>query len=465
MASIVICGGSAIGLSTAMMLADDGHQVTVLEADPAAPPELATDAWSGWDRHGVPQFRQPHNLFPGFRRVSDAELPGLTEDLLAAGCVWEEPLASMPPFIADHSPRPGDDKFRFVTGRRPVVEAVIAQRAEIHPAVSVRRGIKVAGLLPGSAPDAGVLHVRGVRTTAGDDLAADLVVDAMGRKTPSADWLVEAGGRPPHTESQDCGFAYYTRYFTGAEAPQKRGPVLTQLGSFTLLTLGGDNDTWSLTVFVATADPLLKAFRDNDLFTSVIRECPLHAHWLDGAPITDVLPYAGVLDRYRRFVVDDRPVATGFAAVGDAWACTNPSAGRGLSVGIIHAQVLRNAYRKYADDAMAFALGYDEGTEATVAPFYWNQINADRHRVAEMAALRDGVDPSSADRRVLRFASAAMRDADVFRAMMETVLCLATPQQVLARPEIAAKVAELGTEDAFQMPGPDRARLIELLAG
>jgi flavin-dependent dehydrogenase len=172
-----------------------------------------------------------------------------------------------------------------------------------------------------------------------------------------------------------------------------------------------------------------------------------------------------VLDRYRRFVVDDRPVATGFAAVGDAWACTNPSAGRGLSVGIIHAQVLRNAYRKYADDAMAFALGYDEGTEATVAPFYWNQINADRHRVAEMAALRDGVDPSSADRRVLRFASAAMRDADVFRAMMETVLCLATPQQVLARPEIAAKVAELGTEDAFQMPGPDRARLIELLAG
>jgi hypothetical protein len=43
---------------------------------------------------------------------------------------------------------------------------------------------------------------------------------------------------------------------------------------------------------------------------------------LDGTPIIPVLPMAGILDRYRRFVVDDRPVITGFAVVGDAWACT-----------------------------------------------------------------------------------------------------------------------------------------------
>jgi len=303
-----------------------------------------------------------------------------------------------------------------------------------------------------------------VRTVDGEEIAADLVVDAMGRKTPTADWLTAAGGIAPTLESEDCGFAYYTRYFSGPSLPARVGPVLTELGSFTLLTLAGDNDTWSLTVFVATADQALKEFRDSDKFAAVIRECPLHAHWLDGTPITDVLPYAGVLDRYRRFVVDGRPVATGFAAVGDAWACTNPSAGRGLSVGVMHAQVLRDAYRRHVEDPVAFAHDFDAATESNVAPYYRNQINADRHRIAEMTALREGLELPAPDARAARFMTAAMQDVDVFRGMLETVLCLATPQQVLARPDIAAKVAELGSDEVMRMPGPDRARLLQLLA-
>ncbi len=81
---------------------------------------------------------------------------------------------------------------------------------------------------------------------------------------------------------------------------------------------------------------------------------------------------AGILDRYRRFVVDGKPVATGFAAVGDAWACTNPSAGRGLSVGMVQAQALRRTFRAHGTDPAAFALAYDEATERDAAPFYWN---------------------------------------------------------------------------------------------
>ena len=463
MSSIVVCGGSAIGLTTAMMLANDGHEVTVLEANPADPPADPVDAWDGWERPGVAQFRQPHNLFCGFRRVVDGALPDVSDRLLAAGCVWEEPLAGMPPWITDREPRPDDDKLRFVTGRRPVIEAVIAGKARDHPGVTVRRGVKVAGLLTGTPKDSGVLHVTGVRTADGDEIAADLVLDAMGRKTPTSDWLVAAGGTAPKLESEDCGFAYYTRYFTGEKVPAKLGPVVSELGSFTLLTLVGDNNTWSLTVWTATADPALKAFRNADAFTAVIGECPLQAHWLDGTPITDVLPYAGVLDRYRRFVVDGQPVATGFAAVGDAWACTNPSAGRGLSVGTIQAEVLRDTLRKQPADPLAFAHAYDAATEDVVAPYYWNQITADRRRVAEMTALRDGVEPPPPDPRVTRFWTAAMRDPDVFRSVMETITCLATPQEVLARPHIAAKVAELGTDEVFALPGPDRARLLTLL--
>jgi 2-polyprenyl-6-methoxyphenol hydroxylase-like FAD-dependent oxidoreductase len=465
MARVVVCGGSMIGLTAAMLLARDGHEVTVLENDPAEPPAPGPAAWDGWRRAGVAQFHQPHNLFPGFRRVTEAGLPGVTERLLAAGCVWDDPLANLPPSLSDREPRPDDDRFRFVTGRRPVIESVLADAARDEDGLTVRRGVTVAGLMTGPSKDGGVARVTGVRTTDGVEIPADLVVDAMGRKTKSAAWLVEAGGSAPQTESEDCGFTYYTRYFTGPATPPKVGPVLAPIGSLTLLTLVGDNNTWSLTVFTETGDAPLKAFRHNDAFTRVIRACPLQAHWLDGTPITDVLPMAGVLDRYRRFVVDGKPVATGFAAVGDAWSCTNPSAGRGISVGAMHAELLRDVVRQHDGDPLGFAHAWDEATERVMAPWYRNQICADRVRRAEMKAIRDGVEPPAGDERVLRFVSAAMRDPDVFRGLLETVMCLTTPQDVLARPEIRAKVAELGTTEAGQVPGPDRQQLLSLLAG
>jgi hypothetical protein len=195
----------------------------------------------------------------------------------------------------------------------------------------------------------------------------------------------------------------------------------------------------------------------------VVGACPLQAHWLQGQPITDVLPMAGIMDRYRRIAVGGRPVVTGFAAVGDAWACTNPSAGRGLSVGIVHAQLLRRVVRDHLADPATFAAAWDAETERLVAPFYWNQIQADRARLAEMTALREGRPWSPPDTPVDRLRVAALYDPDAFRGLMETVLCLATPQQVLARPGMRDKVDELGRQAAPPFPGPDRRQLLQLL--
>jgi 2-polyprenyl-6-methoxyphenol hydroxylase-like FAD-dependent oxidoreductase len=462
MGSIIVCGGSMIGLSTALMLARDGHQVTVLEADPDGAPSTPAGAWEDWKRKGVAQFRQPHNLFARFRRVCDEELPGMTERLLAAGCVWVDYLSKTPPTVTNWEPQPGDEEFRYVTGRRPVIESVFAAAAEEQPGITIRRGTKVRELRTGRSAVPGVPHVVGVRTADGEELDADLVVDAMGRRSPTADLLAAIGAREPVAEAEDSGFVYYTRYFTGSERPSLRGTPLTPLGSLSVLTLDGDNDTWSVTLYAANHDKPLKALRDTDCFTRAVSAMPLQAHWLDGKPITDVLPMAGILDRYHRFVVDGSPVVTGYAAVGDSWACTNPSAGRGLSVGIVHAQVLRRTVREHLGDPGAFALAWDKGTEETAAPFYWNQIAADRVRIAEMDALRDGTTPPPADSPLARLHAAASYDATLFRAGLEVVLCMSLPQEVLARPGILDIIDRNRQQDAA--PGPDRAQLLELLS-
>src|SRR4051812_4747579 len=428
MSSIVICGGSGLGLATGMLLARDGHDVTVLEADPAEVPTSPAQAWNAWRRKGVPQFRQPHTLYPRFQRVLDDELPGLVDELREAGCVEADLLAALPPTLTDRRRRGGDERFRFVTGRRPVVEQVFARVAEAQEGMRVRRGVQVAGLCTSrSEPGGGaVAPVTGVITTDGEVIDADLVVDAMGRRSPALDWLAAIGAPSPQLESSDVGFAYYTRYFVGPELPRQSAPMVSHLGTFSLMTLPGDNDTWSVTLFGSTRDTLFKQVRDSECFSRLIRACPSHAHWLQGEPVTDVLAMAGILDRYRRFVLDGRPVVTGFAAVGDAWACTNPSAGRGLSVGLVHAQLLRDVLREFGDDRNGFALAWDEATERTVTPYYRSQREADTARFSEMTELRAGRVPEPRDGAAFALPMAAAHDPELFRAFQETVGCLAT---------------------------------------
>jgi 2-polyprenyl-6-methoxyphenol hydroxylase-like FAD-dependent oxidoreductase len=467
MPGIIVLGGGVCGLAAAMLLARDGHEVTVLERDPEPVPDTPEAACEAWARRGVAQFRQPHYLQPRGRAVLEEELADVADALARAGGYRFDVLSVMPPSIADRAPRPGDERFVTLTGRRPVVEQVVARAAGDEPGVDVRRGVGVQALITRARN--GTPHVAGVRTDRGEELRADLVVDAMGRRSILGRWLADAGARL-HEEAEDAGFIYYTRFFRvrdGGARPQFRSAPLTPLESFSILTLPADNDTWSVTLYIDAGDRALKQMRHAERWDAVLASCPRHAHWRDGDPISDVLAMGGVVDRYRSLAPDGRPVATGVAALADAWAATNPSAGRGITMGLLHARALRDVAGEHLDDPPAFAAAWDERTERELAPWYRTTVTEDRARLHALRAARGETPappaPDPVDAAAALLPVAAGHDADLFRAYVETRACLAPLGEVMTRPGLAERVLELARGGASPPPGPTRDELRAIL--
>ena len=78
-------------------------------------------------------------------------------------------------------------------------------------------------------------------------------------------------------------------------------------------------------------------------------------------------------------------------AVADSWACTNPSVGRGASIGLLHAVCLRDLLREVPPGDPAFATRWDEVTTEVVEPFFRDTLAFDRHRLAEIDAQIAGI--------------------------------------------------------------------------
>ena len=470
MAGVVVVGAGLCGLSSALLLAGDSHRVTVLERDLAPAPAAAEAAWSGWDRRGVPQFRQLHLLAPRWRQIVDRELPEVAAALEAAGGLRANPLRTAPDSMTGGW-RDGDERYEMLTGRRPVVEAAVAEVARDTPGVEVRRGVAVAGLRTGEPSGDGIPHVTGVRTSSGEDLDADLVVDAGGRRSPLPGWLSALGGRAPVEEGEERGFVYYGRHFRSADGsiPPLLGGVLQHYDSVGTVTAPGDNGTWGVGIVASAADAALRPLRDPEIWARALAAFPLVAHWGDAEPL-DKAPsvMASIEDRRRRFVVDGRPVATGVVAVGDSWACTNPSLGRGASLGLVHVVALRDQLRAVPlEDRRGFALAFDQATDATVGPWYRATVTFDRHRLAEIHAQIRGVayrtdDPAWAHAKALE--RGAMADPEVLRCLARVLSVHETPEEALARPGMldAVLAAGAGWEDDVA-PGPSRAELVKIV--
>ena len=469
MARIVVAGAGVVGLGTAMVLAADGHDVTVLERDGEPPPASPDGSW-GWRRRGVNQFRLPHYFLPRFRAVVEAELPQVAASLAEAGALAHNPLLQIPEVIRGAT-RPEDHELGSLTARRPVVEWAVARAAAATDGVELRRGVAVTALIAAPARGNAPVCVTGVRTDGGDDIAADLVLDMMGRRSPLPRLLEDAGARPPAEELEDCGFVYYGRHFRSRDGSQPfaLGPPVQALGTLSALTLVADHGTWSVVLVASAKDRAMAKLRDTGRWEQVVRALPTVAHWLDGEPLDDrVVTMSKIEDRIRRLAPHGEPVATGVVSVGDAWACSNPSLGRGASLGMMHALVLRRQLRTVGtDDAGDLAAAFAAATAAEVEPWFTWTRAFDRHRLAQIdAALAGGDyrpdDPAWDAEQAL--GAAAADDPELLRLFVRINSLLALPADDFVGTEHEKRALELGGSWRDRpVPAPSRDELVRIV--
>lgn len=469
MPEAVVIGAGPVGLASAMLLADRGFEVTVVDRDGDAP-ETAEAAWSAWERRSVTQFRQVHFLQPGGRAILDEHLPKVVEHLLTLGAVRFNPSADYARQLPGGPLGDEFDRFETVTTcRRPVLELAFALAAADTTGIEIRRRVVVDGFETGTEAIDGIPHVVGVRTDGGEVVTADLVIDAAGRRSPVPGLLAGLGGPPVTEQVEDLGFVYNTQFYRGDRPPELRGDILAAVGSISVLTMPGDNGYWSVTLYHSPNDRPMRKIRDGRVFERVVRSLPLHAHWADGETVGEVVSMAASTNTRRQFVHDGLPAATGLVPVGDAWGFTNPSIGRGITLGIMHATDVVPTVADHLEDPAALARGWSEATAVRAEPWHEATVDFDRIRGPEVEAYRQGLpdphDPNDLSVAGPRaFETARHHDREVLHWWSETANCFTLPLEVARRPGVFERVLEVAmAHEPFQTPGPDRAQLEALL--
>lgn len=338
----IVIGSSITGLLASHVLSKYFAKVTLIEREVL--PKTPTA------RKGVPQGQHIHVLLGKGEAIIEQFFPGILAELLEQGAVRIDTANDMRWFHF------GGWKVQFPSGityhsqSRPLLEWNIRNRIRRQSQIHCLEAYNVTQFLTNTDKT----RITGVKITRHhqteeEHLLADLVIDASGRGSRTAQWL-EALGYPKVTESAlkiEVGYASrlyrlpnssqypWKTLFVYPKPPQdKRGGVIAPI----------ENDLWIVTLVGWLRDypptdetgflEFVQSLAVPDLYT-VLQQAQAQ---------TPIVPHKLPSNLRRHY--ERMPLPEGLIILGDALCSFNPVYGQGISTSAWSALILDNCLRK-----------------------------------------------------------------------------------------------------------------------
>jgi len=374
----VVVGAGIAGLSAVAALADRFAKVILFDRD-----ELPDDPVP---RRGVPQSYHGHVLLAAGQRALEELVPGLGDELVAAGAIPFDPGAGL-----------GFHRFGTLWPRvpsglqvlamtRPLLELTLRRRVAALPAVELRTGVAVAGLT-GDAR-----RVTGVVLDDGTEVPADLVVDCSGRGSRSDRWLGALGLPAPEVVEVKIGVRYSTQILRRDDRTLADGVGTLVLPTppdekRTGLALAVEGDRWLVGMGGWHGEHPDDGTEGFHAYARDLSDPAIAKVLADSEPVTEIFTHQFPSSRRRRFEAMRRPPG-GYLAMGDAVCSFNPVYGQGMTCAALEAVALGRLLDRGLDGAGLARGFYREAARiiktpwqfAVGADFAWPETTGPRPR-------------------------------------------------------------------------------------
>jgi 2-polyprenyl-6-methoxyphenol hydroxylase-like FAD-dependent oxidoreductase len=332
-----VIGASVAGLLAAAALSEACPQVTVYERD--------TLQEEPGPRRGVPQSRQLHALQARGVQALEELLPGLRDDLIAAGGVVADMQGDIHWYLDDYLLRPARTGLEGIGISRPQLEWMIRARVAALPGVTITDATDVARPVTAGGRVTGVT-VRAARMqhAAEETVTADLVIDAAGQGSRTPVWLRELGLHAPETSRVRAGVTYVSRLYRRdpKQLDGRFGSLLTPHPgrAFGGAVLRQEGNRWVVLLagVVGTEPPVDEAgmIAYADTFA-----CPdIAAVMRESAPLSEPMKYT-FPESTRYHYESLGGYLDGLLVIGDAYCSLNPIYGQGITIAALEALILR----------------------------------------------------------------------------------------------------------------------------